>query len=446
MGEWEKIGLVYEAQLAHTQGQEERLAAYYRLAELSEEKLIDSAKTLEAYIRALKEFPLDERSGEEAPRLAATVDGGWETLANSYADILGLHTEPEVQKVIGRRLARTFEDELGDVAKAEETYKYVLGIDAKDTEALANLDRIYLSSESWPELAQVLEMRVQATADTLDLVDLYPRLGELYEARLNDIPNAIRAYRRIFDELDKTHDGAIAALARIYEGQGAWPELDAVYQRELETASGDSAEAEIRAKIAAPRGRQARPAREGHRDVEGRPRPPRRGPGGAPRPREPLRGRGRLVAARRHPRARVRHRVERRRPRQHPHAARAHDERQARSRRPGARRLEPRPRHRLREPRRAARDRRHPAPAGRRERAGRRSPPARRSRGLVPRRRGAEGDIPGAREDVRPRPAAALRRRRGVDEAARRRPGLRGDGRARGDLPRRTRSGPTSSA
>ncbi|HTB73517.1 MAG TPA: hypothetical protein VK762_09755, partial [Polyangiaceae bacterium] len=250
MGEWEKIALVYEAQLALTQGQEDRLAAYYRLAELSEEKLLDSAKTLEVYIRSLKEFPLDEKSGEEAPRLAASVDGGWETLANAYADILGIHPDPEVQKAIGRRLARTFEDELGDVAKAEETYKYVLGIDGKDTEALANLDRIYLSSESWPELAQILEMRVQATADTLDLVDLYPRLGELYETRLNDIPNAIRAYRRIFDDLDKTHDGAIAALARIYEQQGAWRELDGVYQRELEASSGDSAEAEIRAKIA----------------------------------------------------------------------------------------------------------------------------------------------------------------------------------------------------
>ncbi len=249
-GEWEKIALVYEAQLAHTQGQDERLAAYYRLAELSEEKLLDSAKTLEVYIRALKEFPLDEKAGEEAPRLAASVDSGWETLANSYADVLGVHPDAEVQKVIGRRLARTFEDELGDVAKAEETYKYVLGIDGKDVEALANLDRIYLSSESWPELAQILEMRVQATTDALDLVDLYPRLGELYETRLNDVANAIRAYRRIFDELDKTHDGAIAALARIYEQQGSWHELDAVYQRELEAASGDSAEAEIRAKIA----------------------------------------------------------------------------------------------------------------------------------------------------------------------------------------------------
>ncbi len=250
MGEWEKISLVYEAQLAHTRGEEDRLAAYYRLAELTEEKLVDPAKTLDVYIRALREYPLDEKAGEEAPRLAAGVDAGWETLANAYADVLGAHTETEVQKIIGRRLARTFEDELGDITKAEETYKYVLGIDPKDAEALANLDRIYLSTESWQELASILEMRVQATADTIDLIELYPRLGELYETRLGDLGNALRAYRRIFDDLDKTHDGAIAALARIYEQQGAWQELETVYQRELETASGDSAEAEIRAKIA----------------------------------------------------------------------------------------------------------------------------------------------------------------------------------------------------
>ncbi len=250
MGEWEKISLVYEAQLAHTAGEEDRLAAYYRLAELSEEKLVDPAKTLDVYIRALREYPLDEKTGEEAPRLASSVDGGWETLANAYADVLGAHAETEVQKIIGRRLARTFEDELRDITKAEETYKYVLGIDAKDTEALANLDRIYLSSESWQDLAQILEMRVQATSDAIDLVELYPRLGELYEMRLADLGNAIRAYRRLFDDLDKTHDGAIAALARIYGQQGAWQDLETVYQRELETASGDSAEAEIRARIA----------------------------------------------------------------------------------------------------------------------------------------------------------------------------------------------------
>lgn len=253
-GEWEKLAGVYEAQLAHTvntgEGGDERQAAYYRIAELFEEKLIDPVQTLEVYIRALKEFPLDEKAGEEAPRLAGSIDGGWETLANAYADILGLHNDPNIQRTIGRRLAKTFEDELGDIDKAVETYRYVLSVEALDTEALANLDRIYLSIESWADLAQILEMRVKAPADDLELVDLYARLGEVYEARLNDIPNATIAFRRIFDGLDKTHDPAIQALARIYSAQESWTELNTVYERELENASGDVQEAEIRARLA----------------------------------------------------------------------------------------------------------------------------------------------------------------------------------------------------
>ncbi|MDP9000178.1 MAG: tetratricopeptide repeat protein, partial [Myxococcota bacterium] len=250
VGEWDKLARVFEAELAATKGTDERLAAYYRLAELFEDKLVDPVKTFDVYILALKEFPLDEKTGEEAPRLAAVVTDGWETLANAYADILGAHTDSAIQRAIGRRLARTFEEELSDIAKSEETYKYVLGVDATDVESLSNLDRLYLSAESWQDLAQILEMRVAATADPLDRVELYARLGELYETRLGDLPKAIRAYRRVFDELEPTHEGAIAALARIYEHQEAWEELDAVYQRELENASGDSAEAEIRARIA----------------------------------------------------------------------------------------------------------------------------------------------------------------------------------------------------
>ena len=250
--EWEKLSRVHEAQLAHvpTDQPEERLAAYYRIAELLEEKLLDAPATLEVYIRALKEYPLDEKTGEEIPRLAATIDGGWETVANAFADVLGLHAEPAVQRSIGKRLAKTFEDELGDISKAEETYKYVLGVDPLDVEALANLDRIYTSLESWPELAGVLEQRVKGTEDALELVDLYARLGETYETKLSDTENAIRAYRAIFDKLDRAHDAAIQALARVYEGLGSWTELNVVYERELENASGDVAEAEIRAKIA----------------------------------------------------------------------------------------------------------------------------------------------------------------------------------------------------
>jgi tetratricopeptide (TPR) repeat protein len=258
--EWEKLSRVYEAQLAHIPaakpsedapgGQEDRLAAYYRIAEVYEEKLLDPVQTLSTYVRALKEYPLDDKAGDEAPRLAASIEQGWESLANAYADIVGAHQDPLVQRTVGKRLAKTFEDELGDIDKAEETYKYVLGVDQHDTEALANLDRIYQSTENWANLAQILEMRTQAPAEEMDLIELYARLGEVYETRITDVPNATRAFRMIFDKLDKAHEGAILALARIYEGQSAWTELMTVYERELENASGDVAEAEIRAKIA----------------------------------------------------------------------------------------------------------------------------------------------------------------------------------------------------
>jgi len=258
--EWEKLVNVYEAQLSHIpadfvegrpSGQEERLAAYYRIAELYEEKLLDPVQTLAVHVRALKEYPLDERAGEEAPRVAAGIDGGWEQLANAYADVLGLHGEDkEVQRTLGKRLAKTFEDELGDVQKAEETYKYVRTVDPLEADTLANLDRIYLSLEQWAELAEVLEARVQVPAEPAELVELWARLGEAYEVQLGDLPNATRAYRMIFDGLDRTHEGAIAALGRIYESQGAWVELNTVYERELENAAGEAVEADIRAKLA----------------------------------------------------------------------------------------------------------------------------------------------------------------------------------------------------
>ena len=249
-GEWEKLAGVYEAQLAHTQGEEERLAAYYRIAELYEEKLMDPVQTLDVYIRALKEYPLDEKASEEAPRLAGSIDAGWETLANAYADMLGLHNDPNIQRPVGRRLAKTFEDDLGDIDKAVETYRYVLSVEPMDIEALSNLDRIYLSIEAWAELAAILEMRVKAPADDVELVDLYARLGEVYESRLGDVPNATIAFRKIFDGLDKTHDPSIQALGRIYGGLEDWVSLNTVYERELENASGDVAEAEIRARLA----------------------------------------------------------------------------------------------------------------------------------------------------------------------------------------------------
>ncbi|HYO94429.1 MAG TPA: tetratricopeptide repeat protein, partial [Polyangiaceae bacterium] len=174
--EWEKLIRVREAQLEHIRDPEQRIAMYHRIAEDAEERLLDPVLAFEVHVRAIKESPLDERVGEEIERLAAMLDGGWEQLANAYADVLSIEgMDAETQSVIGKRLARLFEEELADVAKAEETYRYVLTVVPHEADALANLDRIYSSLEQWEELAGVLEQRAVAAQDAHEKVELYTR-------------------------------------------------------------------------------------------------------------------------------------------------------------------------------------------------------------------------------------------------------------------------------
>ncbi|MFO0589178.1 MAG: tetratricopeptide repeat protein [Polyangiaceae bacterium] len=249
-GDWEKLTRVLEAELTQLSVREERLAMYYRIAELFEEKLISTDGALAVYVRVLKEYPTDEKALEEVERLAGSTDGGWETLANAYADVLGLHADKGVQTSAGKKLARVFEEELGDVAKAEETYRYVLGVEPLDADALTNLDRIYTQLEQYPELATTLEQRVRVPGEPYEIIELYSRLGQVYEERLGQLDDAIRTYRRVFDELERTNEQAIFALERIYAQKGSWTDLKVVYDRQLEIAVGDAAEADIRAKMA----------------------------------------------------------------------------------------------------------------------------------------------------------------------------------------------------
>ena len=122
--EWEKLIRVREAGLAHTTAPDERVAMYHRIAEDAEERLLDPVLAFNVHVRAIKESPLDERTSEEIERLAGMLDGGWEPLANAYADVLGIEgVDASTQAIVGKRLARVFEEELAAVAKAAEPYR-----------------------------------------------------------------------------------------------------------------------------------------------------------------------------------------------------------------------------------------------------------------------------------------------------------------------------------
>ena len=250
--EWEKLHKVYEAQLTHLTLPGERLSMYYQKSPSWSRRSSSTFLAMAVYTRAVKEAPLDEKASEEVERLAGLVDGGWEKLANAYADVLGLHTDQDVQRIVGGRLARTFEEELGDITKAEETYRYVLGVAAaRRGRPFQPRSHLHLA-RAVGRLAQVLEQRVKASAEPDKLVELYARLGETYEDKLGQVDDAVARrpanIRRARQEPRRLDRRARPGILRAEAGVAGPP--DTVYERELENATGDVQEAEIRAKIA----------------------------------------------------------------------------------------------------------------------------------------------------------------------------------------------------
>ena len=109
----------------------------------------------------------NEHTDVEVERLARATDG-WAVLANTYADVVSNGARPEVKVTLGRKLARIYETELNDVSRAEESYRFVLGVNNTDNETLEALDRIYLEHGAHESLAEVLRLRVKSAQSSYD--------------------------------------------------------------------------------------------------------------------------------------------------------------------------------------------------------------------------------------------------------------------------------------
>lgn len=184
-GSWEKLLEIREGEYGVLTDPGERLDLLLRMADESESQLIDVDRAFEFLVRATQLSPSDERVIDELDRLAPVVDEGWARLASAYADVLeNEQTETTLRAETGIRLATVFEKELSDLARAEQTYSYVLDIAPADKIALENLDRIYTELEEWESLNKILNRRGPLEKDRHDRVGLYLRLGQLNEEKL----------------------------------------------------------------------------------------------------------------------------------------------------------------------------------------------------------------------------------------------------------------------
>ena len=249
--EYGKLHGIYEVQLGKLTGPD-RQAMYQRLAELAEGRLYDQARALHWWSESLVEDPRWDRAIEESERLAGET-GAWDDIVTAYTRALESSSpsgrDKDVQRVTLLRMARVHEHELHDAARAVETHLRVLEIEAKDADALASLDRLYLGAGMYDDLAEILRRRIEVVQDPDEQLELYFRRGAIFAEALGDSEQALACYTAVLDQ-ESRNRRALEAIESIHFRREAWDKLFDTYEKLVDVAANDAELADVYARMA----------------------------------------------------------------------------------------------------------------------------------------------------------------------------------------------------
>jgi len=246
--EWEKLHRIHEVQLERLTDGSERQALLRRLAETAEHKLVDQVAAFGWWAQAVKEDPASEQALDELLRLARATHQ-WEAYVATMEGAASEDQKPAVRRDVLLRLAASFENDLGNMERAEDSLVKVLNEHQKDPAALTSLDRIYESQGMFDNLAEVLRQRLTITDDSAELVTLNLRLGRVYAEALGEVDSAIASYLAVLEQDAHSRD-ALDALERLYFRSERWQELYGVYEKLVDVAKDESRLADCYARMA----------------------------------------------------------------------------------------------------------------------------------------------------------------------------------------------------
>ncbi len=247
-GDFARLADLYEHKLTVETSPSERAALLSRIAELSENRLDNKVRALDAAGRWLAEDPASEEAAAELERLAASLKR-WEEAAARLSDVAAASPPTEVERELHLRRGRLLLEEIGDPERAEPAYRRALELDRQNPGALAALERIYRTTGDLAKLTEVLARRGDAEYDAAKKRDFFAEVAKLREERLEDSAGAIDAWKHVL-EIQESDAEAHGRLASLYEGAGSWHELVEILETSARFAPDRAAEVEGRRRIA----------------------------------------------------------------------------------------------------------------------------------------------------------------------------------------------------
>jgi tetratricopeptide (TPR) repeat protein len=230
---WEDLATLLSRGLSSISDPVDRQVRLSRLAEVHEQGRGDKQAAFEVLCQALVDDADDEALVREVERLAGELDAH-RRAAEVFAKRAAATGDGHYARELYRRVAQIAEARLGDLPRAVDANEKALERGGEDDTVLADLERLYEATQSWNELADILERRVSQAPDDATAATMLVRLGELREQHFNDKRGALTAYRDVL-EREPLDPRAVVALERLVNdpelAQDVIELLDGVYRQ-----------------------------------------------------------------------------------------------------------------------------------------------------------------------------------------------------------------------
>ncbi|MEW5850125.1 MAG: tetratricopeptide repeat protein [Myxococcota bacterium] len=229
---WTELASMYEAEVAALEEPSQKVPRLFKLAELRADKLQDEEGAAACYREIIQLAPGYLPALKALGALFA-AHNRWEELIQLYEDEVKETADRDQMFFLLDKIASIWDEKLGRLDQAIETYERILRTAPNHLPAIRNLGQLFVRAERWRDLVRINSMEAELTQDQKQLVALLHKNGEILEEKENDVDGAISSYKKAL-LLSPSYLPTLRALGRLYSQRGAWTDLISMYRQEAD--------------------------------------------------------------------------------------------------------------------------------------------------------------------------------------------------------------------
>lgn len=221
-----------------------RIDLTHRVCVLLDEQLRDQEGARQAYSALLALDPPDASLAHKAVEALCRLHleaGDGVALVEAKRQLLRF-TDGRPQQVRIRLEIAAIQEQLGDRIGAAMSYSEVLDMQPDALGALEALERLFLEEEEWERLCEVLEHRIEVTADPRSRAPVWRQVGEIQRDQLGDIHRALSAFQSVLDlKVGREETSfALSAIVELNERLERWADVEDGLRRLVSLSESES--------------------------------------------------------------------------------------------------------------------------------------------------------------------------------------------------------------